>query len=87
MCGSCWDADVMEDKIKKGDKSCTGLDMEILTLNQLKSHLTEEWLETSKHNFRVYKKAVPEVVENTISWLATHPSIQSKKQRVTVNFL
>ncbi len=87
MCGACWDVDVMEAKIKSGDISCTGSDMETLTLEQLKSLLTQEWAKTDKHLFRVYKKAVPEVTEDTISWLARHPTIHSVRQKVTVNLL
>ncbi len=87
MCGACWDADVMEDKLKKGDLSCTGLDMETLTVAELRGLITEEWVKTRKHMFRVYKKAVPEVTGDSISWLATHPTILSMRQKVTVKFL
>ena len=87
MCGACWDADVMEEKVRSGNNSCTGLDMETMSLDKLKYFLTQEWLKTNKNQYRVYKKAVPETKENMISWTAATPDKHGVKGHLTVSFI
>ena len=83
MCFACWNVDFMEKKRKAGDTSCDGMEMQILSINEMKRALEEEWIETNQTEFRVYKQAIPEMKKDTLSWVATHGS---KKQRVTVSF-
>lgn len=87
MCGTCWDADVMEEKIRSGDTSCTGLDMKQLSRNELIYSLTEAWKETRKNCFRIYKEAVPSIKEETISWMVDDPQNMGTKQKVTAKFI
>lgn len=87
MCEQCWDADKMEDKIRAGDSSCTGLDMKEMTREELIYSLTQEWKKTNKNQYRIYKKAVPNIKEETISWMAQDPENKARKQMLTARII
>lgn len=86
MCLACWDADKMEDKLKNGD-ACDGGDMLTMSLDELKSHVMEEWLASKKTDFRVFKQAVPSVNKNHLSLEMSSPLNQSEKLKFKINFI
>ena len=57
MCNSCWNVKTFEAK-KRNNENCEGDDMVIMSLDELKMNLTQEWLETSETHFDVFKKAI-----------------------------
>lgn len=70
MCDSCWNVKVFEAK-KKKNMDCTGQDMLTMTFEELKWNLTQEWLKTKETHFNVFKKSVPDLNANEISFLTS----------------
>jgi hypothetical protein len=74
MCLTCWDADKKEAKIKMyGPDACLGDDMATMSVFKMQSELTEEWLETDKTDFRIFKAAIDGAQGSELSWTVTHP--------------
>jgi len=87
MCMGCWDADKREEKIKMyGPDACLGEDMRTMLLSTMKSELTEEWLETNKTDFRVFKAAITDTQEEEFSWSVVNPKTQ-KASTLHVQFV
>lgn len=84
MCFACWNVDDMEEKLKQNKEICDGSDMPSMTLFDLKEKIYAEWQDSKKTHFRVFKKAVPEASESTISWIIP---LSGKEEKITVNFI
>jgi len=84
MCLGCWDVDKQEEKLKNNIEVCTGEEMLVMSLEELKGKLVSEWMETKKTHFRVFKQAVPEIKSNTHSWQVSALNQQTK---IHVNFI
>lgn len=90
MCLACWDADKMADKLKNTSgeiEVCDGLDMATMSLDELKHELMEEWLESSKTHYRVFKKAVPEAKKDKFVWQVSAPNDSKKKAEIHVSLI
>tara|TARA_A100001015_G_C14964051_1_gene702134 strand:- start:1065 stop:1319 length:255 start_codon:yes stop_codon:yes gene_type:complete len=58
MCGTCWNADMFDEKVKKyGKEVCDGSDMLLMTLDELKARL-ERTSSDAQHTFRIFNKAI-----------------------------
>jgi len=67
MCNSCWNVKTFEAK-KRNNENCDGDDMVVMSLDELKMNLTQEWLETSQTHFDVFKKAIKDASEDEITF-------------------
>lgn len=87
MCYNCWDADKKDEILKtQGPEACSGEEMVKMSLHEMQQCLTEEWLETEKQHFRVFKEAIPEIALEAYSWEATNPKTHTSAT-ISVRFV
>lgn len=87
MCLTCWDADKREEKIQMyGPDACLGEDMATMSLSAMQSELTEEWLETNKTDFRIFKAAIEDAEGSEFAWTATNPKTR-QSSTIKVRFV
>jgi hypothetical protein len=67
MCNSCWNVKTFEAK-KRNNENCDGVDMTVMSLNELKQNLTQEWMETKETHFDVFKKAISDAQEDEFTF-------------------
>ena len=86
MCLSCWDADKMEEKLKGGE-DCDGGEMAKMSIDELKTHILEEWSLSKKTDFRVFKQAVPQMKHPSLFWETPSPLNKQETLKIKINFI
>lgn len=83
MCGTCYDAETFEEKIKKyGKDACDGSDMLIMTLDELKLRLAKSSKSEGKNSFKIFDKAIKDLPTGTKT-LSFIPKKQTSAIHVT----
>ncbi len=84
MCEKCWDADKKAELIRQ-NTACTGEISPMMTLDQLKTSITDEWKETDKINYKIYEAVLFDPPHKDISWEAINNI--GKKANLSVKFI
>jgi len=85
MCLSCMDADKKAIMLQNKD-NCIEEGEFTITFDELKCNLTQEWLETNKTNYRIFKKNVSNSPSNHIDWIGVN-SDTNRKSTISVDFV
>ena len=87
MCLECHDADKRAELIKKG--ICNGIDLILMTTEELKNCLADRWLKEGKTSFRIIKEAITDRVGDSLSWTISNKMLNGKSQsaKISVQFV
>lgn len=89
MCDACWNAEVFADKVKNR-ALCDGEEMMSMSFETLKYNLTQEWLQTDKSNYFIFRKAIEDAPQDTeldLTVAKTLPNGHSKKGSLHITFI
>ncbi|MCF7851686.1 MAG: hypothetical protein K9M07_00420 [Simkaniaceae bacterium] len=64
MCDNCWNAEKFADKIKNRDL-CDGQEMMTMSFETLTYNLTQEWVQSNKSEFFIFRKAINDLPESS----------------------